>query len=74
VPSDGESKPLTADEPAVDQLSFIDLLYAVPIGDLAMRVSGAQLDRVSAADWSAVAVVLAVIVLSWVGVQRTARP
>jgi hypothetical protein len=33
VPSDGESKPLTADEPAVDQLSFIDLLYAVPIGD-----------------------------------------
>jgi hypothetical protein len=70
VPSDGESKPLTADEPAVDQLSFIDLLYAVPIGDLAMRVSGAQLDRISAADWSAVAVVLAVIVLSWVGVHK----
>jgi hypothetical protein len=70
VPSDGESKPLTVDEPAVDQLSFIDLLYAVPIGDLAVRVSAAQLDRTSAADWSALAVVLAVIVLSWIGVHK----
>jgi hypothetical protein len=32
-----------AEEPAVDQLSFLDLLYAVPVGDLAMRVSSAGL-------------------------------
>ncbi len=56
--------------PALDQLNFLDLLYAVPIGDLAVRVSGAQLNRVSAADWSALALILAVIVLSWVGLHK----
>ncbi len=56
--------------PAVDQLSFIDLLYAVPVGDLAMRVSGAKLHQISTADWSALALILAVIVLSWIGLHK----
>jgi hypothetical protein len=56
--------------PALDQLSFLDLLYAVPVGDLAMRVSGADLGRVSSADWSTLAVILAVIVLSWIGLHK----
>jgi hypothetical protein len=55
---------------SVDELSFLDLLYAVPIGDLAMRVSGAQLSRMTADDWSALAVVLAVIILSWIGMHK----
>lgn len=58
------------DGPAVDQLSFLDLLYAVPVGDLAVRVSGAELGRVSPADWSALAVILGVIVLSWIGLHK----
>jgi hypothetical protein len=61
---------LQAGEPAVDQLSFLDLLYAVPVGDLAMRVSGAKLAQVSAADWSMLAVILATIVLSWIGLHK----
>jgi hypothetical protein len=56
--------------PAVDQLSFLDLLFAVPVADLAMRVSSANRAQVSAADWSALAVVLATIVLSWIGLHK----
>jgi hypothetical protein len=67
-PSRGERRP--AEGPAVDQLSFLDLLYAVPVGDLAMRVSSANLVQVSSADWSALAVILATIVLSWVGLHK----
>lgn len=55
---------------AVDQLSFLDLLYAVPVADLAMRISGADLHRVPLSDWSALAVILAVIVLSWIGLHK----
>ena len=55
---------------SVDELSFLDLLYAVPIGDLAMRVSGAQLSRMTGPDWSALGVVVAVIVLSWIGMHK----
>ena len=54
----------------IDQLSFLDLLYAVPVADLAMRVSGAELHRVSLTDWLALAVILAVIVLSWIGLHK----
>jgi hypothetical protein len=56
--------------PAVDRLSFVDLLYAIPVGDLAMRVSGAKLAQVSSADWCVLAVILATIVLSWVGLHK----
>jgi len=35
-----------------------------------MRVSGAKLNLVSAADWSALAMILTTIVLSWIGVHK----
>lgn len=54
----------------LDGLSFLDLIFTVPVGDLAMRVSGAKLDRVSAGDWSALAMILTVIVLSWIGMHK----
>lgn len=63
-------QPRSGTTPQVDQLSFLDLLYAVPIGDLAVRVSGARLGLVTGADWAALAVVLAVIVFSWVGLHK----
>jgi hypothetical protein len=59
-----------AEGPAVDQLGFLDLLYAIPLGDLAMRVSGAELDQVSLAAWSALTVIVATIVLSWIGLHK----
>lgn len=58
------------DGSALDSLSFLDLIFTVPLGDLAMRVSGAKLDRVSAADWSALAMILTVIMLSWIGMHK----
>ena len=56
--------------PAIDQLSFLDLLYAVPVGDLATRVSTATPAQVSSADWSALAVIMATIVFSWIGLHK----
>jgi hypothetical protein len=55
---------------ALDNLSFLDLLYAVPVGDLAVRVSGSSLGDVSSGDWGALAVCLVVIVTSWVGLHQ----
>jgi len=69
APQAGQDDP-AGTVPAVDQLTFLDLLYSVPIGDLAVRVSGAQLRLITPADWSALAVVLAVIVLSWIGLHK----
>jgi len=54
----------------VDSLSFLDLLYAVPVGDLAMRVSSADLAKVSKGDWANVAVCMTLIVLSWIGLHQ----
>ena len=54
----------------LDSLSFLDLLYAVPVADLAMRVSGSIPGPVSGADWSALAMILVVIVLSWIGLHK----
>ena len=54
----------------MDQLDILDLFYAVPVGDLAMRVSSAKLAQVSSSDWSALTVILAAIVLSWIGLHR----
>lgn len=51
-------------------LGFLDLLYAVPISDLAVRVSGADLGRVSIADWANLAVCMVVIILSWIGLHQ----
>jgi hypothetical protein len=57
------------DDGASDSLSFLDLFYAVPVGDLAVRVGSTQLDRVTAADWSTMAVELAALLFSWVGLH-----
>jgi hypothetical protein len=65
-----EEKQQSVDAISVDQLSFLDLLYAVPVADLAIRVSGATLSQVSSATWSALAVILAVITLSWIGLHK----
>jgi hypothetical protein len=65
-------EPATGDQQdggGTDSLSFLDLFYAVPVGDLAVRVGTAQLDRITAADWSTVAVEIAVLLFSWVGVH-----
>jgi hypothetical protein len=72
VPPSGEPPDAggASDGASVDSLSFLDLIYAVPVGDLAMRVSEAEPGRVSAADWSALALILWVIVLSWLGVHK----
>jgi hypothetical protein len=69
------------DDGATDSLSFLDLFYAVPVADLAVRVGTARIDRVTAADWSTMAVEVAVLLFSWVGLhlnrslmaQRTAQ-
>jgi hypothetical protein len=55
---------------ATDSLSFLDLIYAVPVADLAVRLSSAQLDKVTAADWSTVGVEIAVLLFSWVGLHQ----
>lgn len=55
---------------ALDRLTFLDLLYAVAVTDLAIRVANADLPRVPAVDWSVLAVILTVIVLSWIGLHK----
>lgn len=42
----------------------------MPVADLAVRVSAAQLNHVPAGEWSALAVILTVIVLSWIGLHK----
>lgn len=51
-------------------LSLLDFLYALPVADLAMRVSGAQWRRVPMASWGCLAVSVAVIILSWIGYHQ----
>jgi hypothetical protein len=48
-------------------LSFVDLLYAVPVGVLATRLSDVSLDRVTASGWADTAVALTAITLGWIG-------
>lgn len=54
------------DKPEVG-LSFVDLLYAVPVVDLATRVASTHLERVRASGWTDVALALAAITFGWVG-------
>jgi hypothetical protein len=53
-----------------ESFTFLDLFYAVPVADLAVRVSSADLSRVTFADWSAIAVEIVVLLLSWVGLHQ----
>jgi hypothetical protein len=48
-------------------LSYIDLLYAVPVAGLATRLGSAPPSNVSAAGWFDVAVALSAVTLGWVG-------
>jgi hypothetical protein len=48
-------------------LSFVDLLYAVPVAVLATRLDKASPSNVPAAGWTSVALALTAITLGWVG-------
>jgi hypothetical protein len=70
----GGVTPATAPEEGAakftDSLSFIDLLYAVPVADLATRVAEADIDRVPAFEWAVLAACITVLVLSWIGLHN----
>lgn len=53
-----------------DSLGLLDLLYAVPVGDLAVRVSSAELGAVSNAAWAYLAVCLTTLGFSWIGLHH----
>jgi hypothetical protein len=53
-----------------DQITLLDLLYAVVATDLGMRVNAADLSQFSCADWSTIALVGSVIILSWIGFHK----
>jgi hypothetical protein len=48
-------------------LSFVDLLYALPVADIALRVGNTDLKGVTASGWTDTAVALTAITLGWVG-------
>jgi hypothetical protein len=54
-------------------LQFVDLLYAVPVADLAVRVSATHLDHVSASGWTDLALQLSVITFGWIGHHTNRR-
>jgi hypothetical protein len=48
-------------------LQFVDLLYAVPVADLAVRVSTTHLRHVTASGWTDLAVPLVALTFGWIG-------
>jgi hypothetical protein len=48
-------------------LSFVDLLYAVPVADLATRIADTHLQHVRASGWFDVLLALTAITFGWVG-------
>jgi hypothetical protein len=48
-------------------LQFVDLLYAVPVADLAVRVSATHLRHVTASGWTDLAVPLVALTFGWIG-------
>jgi hypothetical protein len=48
-------------------LSFVDLLYAVPVAALATRVSETHLKGVSASGWADIGLALIPLTLGWIG-------
>lgn len=48
-------------------LSFVDLLYAVPVAVLATRITETDLSDVRASGWTDVALVLAAVTFGWIG-------
>jgi hypothetical protein len=49
------------------ELSFVDLLYAVPVADLAIRASQTHLQGVPASGWADLSLALWAIILGWIG-------
>lgn len=58
----------TTDEPGYT-LTLLDLLYAVPLGDLAIRLSAAK-GKIPMLGWGDAGLVFAVLILSWYGHHR----
>lgn len=54
-------------------LTFLDLLYAIPLADLATRVSGTELKGIPAEGWTEIALVMVVITFGWVGHHNNRR-
>jgi hypothetical protein len=49
------------------ELSFVDLMYAVPVADLAVRVSATHLHHVTPSGWTDLALALTLITFGWIG-------
>jgi hypothetical protein len=48
-------------------LQLVDLLYAVPVADLAVRVSATHLHHVTGSGWTDIGVQLCAITFGWIG-------
>jgi hypothetical protein len=48
-------------------LSFVDLLYAVPVADLAVRISATHLAGITASGWTDIALSITLITFGWIG-------
>jgi hypothetical protein len=48
-------------------LSFLDLLYAVPVADIATRVANTHLHHVTPSGWTDVALALTAVTFGWIG-------
>jgi hypothetical protein len=53
--------------PDPTSLTFLDLLYAIPLADLATRVSRTELKGIPAEGWTEIALVMAVLTFGWIG-------
>src|SRR5206468_1535994 len=56
----------TTDSQSVE-LNFVDLLYAVPVADLAIRASQTNLQGVPLSGWADTSLALWTILLGWIG-------
>jgi hypothetical protein len=54
-------------------LSFVDLLYAVPVADIATRVGATHLRGISSTGWSTLTLTLALITFGWIGHHNNRR-
>jgi hypothetical protein len=71
--AEGEQAPADSAGPDPVGLSFIDLLYAVPIADLATRISATHLHHITATGWLDLAVVFLAITFGWIGHHSNRR-
>lgn len=55
---------------AFDGLSFLDLIYAIPVGDIATRVSGTRVSRIPLGTWASIVLCRTVTIFSWIGLHQ----